>query len=61
MAEGIRKDDLIKDGAIDSIRQDLDAMAVSLEKNDEAFKSIAKTLKSDINPALEKTSRSKRS
>ena len=58
MAEGIKKDDLIKDGAIDSIRQDLDAMAVSLDKNDDKFKSIAKTLKSDINPTLEKTSKS---
>ena len=57
MAGEIRKSDLIEDKALESIRVDLDAMAVSLEKNDETFKSIAKTLKSDINPTLEKTSK----
>ena len=55
MAEGIKKSDLIEGNAIDDIRSDLDEMAVSLEKTDKQFKSIAKTLKSEINPTLEKT------
>ena len=57
MAGEIRKSDFIEDNALDSIRVDLDAMAVSLKQNDERFKSIAKTLKDDINPTLEKTSK----
>lgn len=57
MADGIKKSDLIEGNAIDDIRLDLDEMAVSLEKTDKQFKSIAKTLKSDINPTLDKTSK----
>lgn len=57
MAEGISKSDLIKGEPLDEIRRDLDAMATSLEKVDTQFKDIAKTLKSDINPILDKTSK----
>jgi len=57
MAEGIKKSDLIGSDILDSIRLDLDAMTVSLEKNDKGYRDLAKTINSQLNPALEKTSK----
>ena len=57
MAEGIVKSDLVKGDPINEIKTDLDAMASSLDKVDEQLKNVAKTMKSDINPTFEKTSK----
>jgi hypothetical protein len=51
----VEKSDLVKGDPIDEIRRELDAANTSLEKFDSSLKSVAKTFKSDINPAIDKS------
>ena len=57
MAEGVSKSDLVSGNAIEEIKADIDQLAMSLEKMDDGFRGIAKTLKSEINPVLDKTTK----
>lgn len=55
MSEPIRKSDLIQGDPIDEIRQDLDKTYESLTRFDDKVTQLAKTLKSELAPSLDKT------
>lgn len=55
MAEPIKKSDLIQGDPIDAIRQDLEKAAKSLDDFDTTLTEVARTLNSQVSPAIDKT------